>query len=287
MVEELDPRLKPLYANLMRLGFDQYLDSSEFNHLLIERNLDREWKACLNVVRGESNVVVLIPGYTGNERKAFAMFLEILFRKGNQNQLPAFFNEILTDFVEWKDGSIDLTKVKSSLNKLGIKGIDIKSIESDPNFTRSKNKSKKEQKLKFSQTKVSIDHKLCFVLMPFSKKFDSIYSDVIKRIVEEDNNLRCKRADEIFGTRPIMEDIWKYIKAARFLIADLTDRNPNVFYELGIAHCLEKEVILISQDLNDIPFDLRHIRCLQYEDSIAGANLLKDGIDNTVKAILK
>ena len=67
----------------------------------------------------------------------------------------------------------------------------------------------------------------------------------------------------------------------------MTDRNPNVFYELGIAHALQKEVVLITQDINDVPFDLRHFRCVVYEDSIAGAESLTEGLKGTIEQILK
>ena len=62
----------------------------------------------------------------------------------------------------------------------------------------------------------------------------------------------------------IVEDIWESINRARILIADLTGKNPNVFYEVGIAHTVGKEVILTTQNIDDVPFDLRHLRHIQY-----------------------
>lgn len=131
---------------------------------------------------------------------------------------------------------------------------------------------------------LEVDEQLCFVLMPFDDKFNSIYENIIKKIVEDDEfKLNCIRADEIFGTRPIIEDIWEYIRKARILIAELTGKNPNVFYELGLAHAMNKDVILITQNLEDVPFDLRHYRCIVYEDSIFGAQELKNRLKNTLK----
>jgi hypothetical protein len=67
------------------------------------------------------------------------------------------------------------------------------------------------------------------------------------------------------------------------LIAELTGKNANVFYELGLAHAMQKNVILITQRLEDVPFDLRHYRCLVYENSIVGAANLKTTLKTTLK----
>lgn len=139
-----------------------------------------------------------------------------------------------------------------------------------------------EKRPEFKVKKERIDRKLCFVLMPFDEKFTPIYNNIIKKVVES-FGLKCKRAGEIFGTKPIIEDVWEHIQRARILIADLTGRNPNVFYELGLSHAIKKEVILITQNLKDLPFDLKHYRCIVYEDSISGADRLKEGLANTLK----
>lgn len=65
-----------------------------------------------------------------------------------------------------------------------------------------------------------------------------------------------------------MEDVAKGITESRIIIAEITDRNPNVFYELGAAHALGKNVILLAQNENDIPFDIRSHRCILYEDNL-------------------
>jgi hypothetical protein len=72
-----------------------------------------------------------------------------------------------------------------------------------------------------------------------------------------------------------------------FLIADLTGRNANVFYELGLAHALKKDVILITQKIEDVPFDLRHYRCIVYDNTIRGASKLESGLRGTLEDIIK
>lgn len=141
----------------------------------------------------------------------------------------------------------------------------------------------KKEEFELENEELEIDEKLCFVLMPFDDRFNSIYEDKIKKIVEDEFKLNCKRADEIFGVGTIIEDIWDYIRKARILVAELTGKNPNVFYELGLAHAMKKDVILITQDIDDMPFDLKHYRCIVYEDSISGAQTLEEKLKNTLK----
>jgi len=64
------------------------------------------------------------------------------------------------------------------------------------------------------------------------------------------------------------------IDRSRVVICDCTGRNPNVFYEIGIAHTLGREVILITQIDADIPFDLRHLRYVTYLNNGEGLAVL-------------
>jgi hypothetical protein len=103
-----------------------------------------------------------------------------------------------------------------------------------------------------------------FVMMPFRQDMLPIYDDHIRKACRK-LNLTCKRADDLFGSNKIIDDVWELIAHSRILVADCTGRNPNVFYELGIAHTLGKRVVLIAQDEADIPFDIRHMRYIKYQ----------------------
>lgn len=130
-----------------------------------------------------------------------------------------------------------------------------------------------------------INEKTCFVLMPFNEnKVQEIYEDFVKKTVVE-LGYTCNRADDIYGTTSIIEDIWKSINEAKFLIADVTGRNPNVFYEIGVAHTIGKNVLIISQDLNDIPFDLRHLRCIIYDNTPRGSQTLAEQLKLSIQKI--
>lgn len=128
----------------------------------------------------------------------------------------------------------------------------------------------------------------CFVLMPFTPtKLTEIYKRYIKTPIELEFNLKCLRADDIYKPTSIMLDIWEHLNSSRIIIADLTNKNANVFYELGMAHVLGKPVILICQRVEDVPFDLRGVRVLFYDDGPEGYDNLAVKIVQYVQDILK
>jgi hypothetical protein len=131
----------------------------------------------------------------------------------------------------------------------------------------------------------SVHENFCFVLMPFKQEIKPVYEDHIKKVIVG-LGLDCKRADDIFRNTAIIEDIWENINRARILIADLTDKNPNVFYEVGIAHTVGKNVILITQRIEDVPFDLHHLRHIQYEYTPRGMVVFEQRLKATVLNIL-
>jgi hypothetical protein len=126
---------------------------------------------------------------------------------------------------------------------------------------------------------------LCFVLMPFEQEMQPIYDDHVKKVVIR-LGLKCQRADDIFGPTQIIEDIWENINRARILIADLTGKNPNVFYEVGVAHTVGKDVLLITQNIEDVPFDLRHLRHIKYEYTPRGMDLFEEKLTATILNVL-
>lgn len=284
MKVDINPKLKPLYANLLRLGIGKYLISKRFDHLCIENDIDQLWDRCEEYIRSLSSVAILVPGYTGDAEDALGVFLTELFSK-DQSSFISVLSKIIIDFANWGKETKDFSKVIESLSTLGYTEDDLEEILAGIKKEKIKSIPSKPKIPKLQVEKKAIDETLCFVLMPFDEKFVSIYDLIIKKVVES-SKLRCTRADEIFGTQPIIEDILEYIQKARFLIADLTGGNPNVFYELGLAHAMGKEVILITQNLKDFPFDLKHYRCIVYEDSVAGAERLKEGLMNTLKKII-
>ncbi len=124
-----------------------------------------------------------------------------------------------------------------------------------------------------------------FVLMPFAEELRPVFSDHIHKIVH-DMELRCERADDFFSDRQIMEEVWSAIFHAKVCVVDCTGRNPNVFYELGIAHTLGKPCIIIAQSEDDIPFDLRQWRRIIYQYTPPGMQDFENKLSRTLETVL-
>ena len=165
-------------------------------------------------------------------------------------------------------------------------------------YTKFKLKAAEEESMRLTLTSIpaiplwqnrnfDVLENLCFVIMPFTEKnnLKTIYLDHTKKIIES-FGLDCKRADDMFKHDMIMEDIWENICVARFIVSDLTDKNPNVFYELGMAHTLGKRVVLITQKDEDVPFDLHHLRYIKYEFTPPGMKKFEDDLIKKINSIL-
>ncbi len=137
-------------------------------------------------------------------------------------------------------------------------------------------------------TKVA-DGTSCFVMQPFGGHLGGYFESLFKPAIEQ-AGLRAVRADDdIFATGKIMDQVWRGIQEAAVLVAELTSKNPNVFYELGLAHALEKPVVLVSSNQEDVPFDLRHIRVILYEkdDPFWGSKLIDKVAENISSALAR
>lgn len=117
-----------------------------------------------------------------------------------------------------------------------------------------------------------IDPNLMSAMMPFDMKFDNVYEALKK--AGEAVGFRCRRADDIWENASIIQDVVSLIDRSKVIVCDCSGRNANVFYEIGVAHTLGRDVILITQSESDIPFDLRHLRFLKYLNNSEGLNSL-------------
>lgn len=123
----------------------------------------------------------------------------------------------------------------------------------------------------------------CFVLMPFKQELRPIYDDHIAKVCRE-LSISVTRADQIFSLGPVMDHLREQVTSARYVIADLTDNNPNVFYELGICHAIGKQVVLMTQN-TDVPFDVRHLRHIRYQFTPRGMADFEDALKSTLQAL--
>ncbi|USU21010.1 hypothetical protein [Paraburkholderia fungorum] len=201
-----------------------------------------------------------------------------------------FFHNALTDtfgvpvdkVAEFQDIFIESLRAAELLNETDGK-LRIIDVSQGSNISGAQSPT-----LKKLEKAVKVDASdSCFVMMPFALPLGDYYAKIYKPAIEK-AGLRPVRADaEIFGTGKIIDQIWAGINSAKVLLAELTTRNPNVFYELGLAHALEKPVVLVSSNEADIPFDLKHIRVIYYDmaDPFWGGKLLDKVAENILSAI--
>lgn len=126
-----------------------------------------------------------------------------------------------------------------------------------------------------------------FIIMQFTNEYNILYNDVIKPVVES-YEIECVRADEFYTSSPIIKDIIDSIRESYIIIAEITPDNPNVFYEIGYAHAINKPTILLCDKKREkLPFDVSGFRTLFYENSIGGKNKVERDLKKFIENILK
>lgn len=133
----------------------------------------------------------------------------------------------------------------------------------------------------------------CFIIMPYGKKrldsgeefdWDTFYKEFIKNAIE-DIGMEPVIAGSIYETDTILESVWKGIQEAEIIIADLTGQNPNVLYELGLAHVIGKRVVLLARKGENIPQDIVHTKQVRYDlDNYLDVGRFKEEFKKCVSA---
>lgn len=127
-----------------------------------------------------------------------------------------------------------------------------------------------------------------FVITPFNEDFLALFNEMKNRFAEQYD---FTNAGDLDNQQNILQDIVEGIYTSDVIIADLSGLNANVFYELGLAHAMNKKVIIITQDIGELPFDIKSYRANQYsllfyklpELFLELEKLLKGAIDGSVK----
>lgn len=142
------------------------------------------------------------------------------------------------------------------------------------------------EKPKTKAKKADTPKDICFTIMPFGGWFDDYYDSIFRPAID-DAGLCPKRADDLYRPSTIVNDIWAYTRSAKLILADLTGKNPNVFYELGLAHALAKPAILVAESMNDVPFDLRALRVIEYDKNEPNwGDALQERITKSIKEVI-
>jgi hypothetical protein len=127
----------------------------------------------------------------------------------------------------------------------------------------------------------------CFVMQPFAQPYGGYYDTIFKPAIEQAGITPLRADNEIFGAGKVIDQVWRGIRNAKILVAELTTRSANVYYELGLAHALGKPVVLIAAKGEDVPFDIGHIRVVYYDvnDPFWGEKLINKVADNIRSAL--
>lgn len=121
-----------------------------------------------------------------------------------------------------------------------------------------------------------------FMIMPFQEEFLKLY-EMIKEKLQ--NEFEFSNAGDLDNQQNILQDIVEGIANADVVIADVTGLNPNVFYELGLCHSLNKKVILITQDISELPFDIRAYRANEYKTDFWKINEIIEKIEGYLRGV--
>ena len=138
----------------------------------------------------------------------------------------------------------------------------------------------------FAKCSFQIAQNSCFYIGPFEQPFDRIYGEQLKSVTDT-YGLRLTRGDEIYGVRPIMEDVWEAINTAELIVADITHRNPNVMYELGVAHAVGRPTFLLEQRREGAArFCVTETRPIYYEYTPSGCAGLRECLETGIREFM-
>lgn len=136
---------------------------------------------------------------------------------------------------------------------------------------------------RFENVCIRKDTPKAFVIMPFASELDFVHKVI--NLTVEDYGFNCIRADEIAISRPIMDDVKTQIANADLVIVDFSGKNPNVYYEAGIADAWKKDWIVLAQSSEDMTFDVRHIRSIRYTNTMGADEKLAKDLGNALTAL--
>lgn len=245
----------------------QFRDGS--NNLLLDRLTSLP---CLFCQEGTTNETA----YVGQINRARITGNDLLLEISFDTEVPPLKNSFIYTYRSQLDMLHDF---EFSRNHWAVKDVDLYRFL----FRTVRPRRQRPTVFKIAEHE-NIDPALVSAMMPFDPAFNAVYESI--REAADNVGLRCKRADDIWENHAIIQNVVSLIDRSRIVICDCTGRNPNVFYEAGIAHTLGREVILITQKDDDIPFDLRHLRYIRYLDNGEGRTELKQSLQNRMQTLL-
>jgi hypothetical protein len=179
-------------------------------------------------------------------------------------------------------------RVRGSLVTLRVDGVEVCAATVPGSLPRSQVGvwCRDFQEIEVSNFAVQLEQPRAFVVMQFTTPYNELFQQVVRPICAE-LGVAAVRADDSYGPGLIIADVARQIDEAKFVVAEITPVNPNVYYEVGYAHARNKPTILIAdRKVDRLPFDVSPFRTLFYENSIDGKRQIDEGLRRHVRAIL-
>lgn len=228
---------------------------------------------CLFMEEGRQNEVA----YVGQVNRPRLMEREIYFEFSLDPEVPPLHNRMI---FEKRAAALDMPlHVEFLRNHWDVKDVDLY------RFLLRNIRPRRQRPSVFQIPEhENIEPALASAMMPFDEGFNAVFESI--RHAAGNVGLLCRRADDIWENAAIIQDVVALLDRSRVVVCDCSGRNPNVYYEAGIAHTLGREVILITQNKNDIPFDLRHLRYVPYPNNVEGRAALTAALQARMQTIL-
>ncbi len=227
---------------------------------------------CLFCIEGTDDEVAYVGQIINARFSGTSLSLEVNFDK----DIPPLQNEMLYG----KSSQLGIDNFEFSRNHWAVKEVDLY------RFLLCNTQVRRQRPTVFNLPEhENIDPTLASAMMPFDASFTAVYASIKQAALNA--GFDCKRADDIWEHASIIQDVVSLIDQSNVVICDCSGRNPNVFYEAGIAHTLGREVILITQSEYDIPFDLRHLRYIKYLNNSEGLAALTKALQSRMRTILE
>jgi hypothetical protein len=141
------------------------------------------------------------------------------------------------------------------------------------------------EKVRFTNYRIDDRRPKAFIVMQFTSPYNEVYRDAIQPLVS-DNGFEPIRVDDIDRPGIIINDIRNQIADSSIVIADITEANPNVYYEVGMSHALGKPTVLLAQRGTKLPFDVGPHRCIFYDNSIPGRARLQESLKRSLDTLI-
>lgn len=207
-------------------------------------------------------------------------------RQGLQLEAPIYHPGHKTQ-VYFRVTNISKSVIELSLND-ELASITFEKLESEPQkiyngaFQQENNfKGMSEYSEDLSSRMKHISENI-FVIMPYGEEWSDTLNAQIKKIGAA-LNMTINRADEVYGIKPVINDIVKSIQNAGVILSVMTGGNRNVNYELGLAHAWKKPSIMVTRSKEDIPIDYQHLRVIYYNEN--DLNWKKELIQNITETV--